>query len=231
MTKKEVKDGEDNRQNILKSALALFSEKGYSRVSIRDISVVAGVSHGLIRHHFGNKQQIWQKCCELMLDEMVIFLKELKESFPENMPINEKLFDIIARVMAYNLVDPRPPRMATDAMAEGGELTAFFEEHIWTTEVRLSDYLYDGHREGYLKDTTVEELKWLMQTFTHAAATSQPLLLKVYDSELDKALLNHWWLFMRILSPQLGIKESQIYKPKKLNELMDLTVPTLVKAS
>lgn len=44
------------KMRLIKVAMALFAEKGFDGVTVRDISAAAGVSVGLINHHFGSKE-------------------------------------------------------------------------------------------------------------------------------------------------------------------------------
>lgn len=50
---------ERTRHAILVAAAALFTERGFDSVSLRDIADRAGTTHGLIRHHFGAKDRVW----------------------------------------------------------------------------------------------------------------------------------------------------------------------------
>jgi AcrR family transcriptional regulator len=56
VTKKQ--QSESTRTRILEAALQLFSTKGFSATSTKTIAQAAGVSEGLIFHHFGNKLQL-----------------------------------------------------------------------------------------------------------------------------------------------------------------------------
>ena len=46
------------RARIRDAALAQFAEHGFERTTIRGIAAAAGVSSGLVRHHFGSKQDL-----------------------------------------------------------------------------------------------------------------------------------------------------------------------------
>ncbi len=44
------------QERLIKVAMRLFAEKGFDGITVRDISSAAGVSVGLINHHFGSKE-------------------------------------------------------------------------------------------------------------------------------------------------------------------------------
>src|SRR5690348_11059831 len=50
------------RARIRDAALGHFAEHGFDRATIRDIARTAGVSPGLVRHHFGSKDGLRQAC-------------------------------------------------------------------------------------------------------------------------------------------------------------------------
>ncbi|ATA29293.1 TetR family transcriptional regulator [Mycobacterium lepraemurium] len=50
------------RARIRHAALRKFGEKGYEGATNRSIAGAAGVSSGLLRHHFGSKQELRQAC-------------------------------------------------------------------------------------------------------------------------------------------------------------------------
>ncbi len=52
------------RARIREAALSHFAEEGYERATVRGIARTAGVSPGLLRHHFGSKQELRQACDE-----------------------------------------------------------------------------------------------------------------------------------------------------------------------
>ena len=50
------------RARIRDAALRLFAERGIAAATVRDIAREAGVSSGLLRHHFGSKESLRDAC-------------------------------------------------------------------------------------------------------------------------------------------------------------------------
>ena len=51
---------EKTKQTVLKAALKMFAQEGFSNTKLRDIAALAGSTHSLIRHHFGSKDDLWK---------------------------------------------------------------------------------------------------------------------------------------------------------------------------
>ena len=65
------------RARIRDAAIRLFTERGIEGATIRDIAAAAGVSSGLIRHHFGSKEALRQDCDRYAIDRMAELRKQL----------------------------------------------------------------------------------------------------------------------------------------------------------
>ena len=63
------------RARIRDAALRLFAERGIDGATVRDIATAAGVSGGLVRHHFGSKDGLREACDAYALD----WLMQVKE--------------------------------------------------------------------------------------------------------------------------------------------------------
>lgn len=59
------------RARIRDAALSLFAERGIDGATIRDIGRAAGVSAGLVRHHFGSKEALRNACDAHALDRLM----------------------------------------------------------------------------------------------------------------------------------------------------------------
>jgi AcrR family transcriptional regulator len=121
------------RARIGRAALELFARDGYDRSTIRAIASRAGVSPGLVRHHYGSKGALREWCDRLV-------------------------FDTVRRVHARLLEDPgraasmrdelRPlRRYVVRALIDGSKVvSALFDEMVGMTEQwmdRVNDELAD----------------------------------------------------------------------------------------
>lgn len=76
MKKKRGIDATKTKEKILYHANALFVKKGFNGTSMRDIAGSAGLSQSMISHHFGSKQELWDKIQAMHFDDYVHQLQE-----------------------------------------------------------------------------------------------------------------------------------------------------------
>ena len=95
-------DAEATRTRIITAASRAFATDGVAGASLRRIADDAGISLGLIRHHFGNKDSLYDACIESSYSLMAQLTPELEESFNTN----DAIEDVIAHLMtiAYRAV-------------------------------------------------------------------------------------------------------------------------------
>ena len=100
------------RARIRDAALRLFAERGIEGATIRDIAKAAGVSGGLVRHHFGSKEALREACDSYALDH-IMRIKE--QAFLEGQLANLAFMSaahptilLIYRYFARSMVDGSP---------------------------------------------------------------------------------------------------------------------------
>ena len=64
------KQKQETLARILDSALTHFAERGFEAASTRDISASAGVTHAVIRLHFGSKEKLWRAAVDHLFARM-----------------------------------------------------------------------------------------------------------------------------------------------------------------
>jgi AcrR family transcriptional regulator len=60
-------DAEERREQILRVAAQLFSERPYDAVSTAEVASTAGVARGLVNHYFRNKRELYLEVVRSML--------------------------------------------------------------------------------------------------------------------------------------------------------------------
>lgn len=74
---------EKTKETVLKAALEIFAREGFNDAKLRDISALAGISHSLIRHHFGTKDDLWKAVVDYGLklhEDSLMRVLTMKES-------------------------------------------------------------------------------------------------------------------------------------------------------
>ncbi|GAA4977455.1 TetR/AcrR family transcriptional regulator [Actinoplanes utahensis] len=121
------------RARIRDAAIALFTERGIAGATIRDIAQAAGVSSGLLRHHFGSKEGLRDACDEFAMGRIA----QLQMAFTESATMGGALAPDAMALQQYlirSLMDgsPRGAAMFEQAVLHG-------ERWLASTDLQTSD--------------------------------------------------------------------------------------------
>ena len=128
----------NTRARIRDAATTLFAEQGFG-VGVRAIAAAAGVSPGLVNHHFGSKDGLRQACD----DHIREFIRREKMKYMEN-PSPKGLLQALADVEGF------APQMAylLRSLQDGGPLMAELFDHMVGD---METYLRVGIANGSLR--------------------------------------------------------------------------------
>lgn len=112
------------RARIRDAAIDLFAERGFGQATVRDIAQAAGVSSGLLRHHFGSKDGLREACDEYAMARTA----ELRTAMLQDGRLSDHAFmgavqPVAMRLQRYlvrSLVD-NPSAAVFQRMVEAGE--------------------------------------------------------------------------------------------------------------
>ena len=90
-------DDLSSRARLRDAAVRLFAERGVAGTSVRDIAEAAGVTAGLITHHFGSKERLKAVVDDLMVE---VFTAPLTASSDHSSPTAEGVAEALAHTMA-----------------------------------------------------------------------------------------------------------------------------------
>jgi AcrR family transcriptional regulator len=95
------------RARIREAALEHFAEEGFDRATVRAIAQTAGVSPGLLRHHYGSKEALRAACDEYVLAMLHRVNTQLLED-PSAAATSRQMSQRFGRYVARSLADGSP---------------------------------------------------------------------------------------------------------------------------
>ncbi|OLQ84973.1 TetR family transcriptional regulator [Vibrio ponticus] len=225
--RRSAQDAVKTKGEILRVAADMFCELGYERVSLRQISERAGVSHSLIRHHFGSKEKIWYAISDGLQEYMVGYIHTIIENMPEKLPANEKLYIFAVRLLAHMLLNKQPIQLIADAVRQEDALFDYFVDQSGKIQTIVDSIADEYNREHPDTPIKVWEIKWQMLMYAHGAASLSPFLQQTWSDETtdkEQCLLNHWQMFNKIMAARLQVDASKVLNPEK--SIAELVYPT-----
>lgn len=122
-------NGERTRAALVDAAFELFAQKGFQRLSIRQIAEEIGTSHTALLHHFGSKDALM---------EAVLARREEREGPERGELIRERgLLDAVPEVMRRNAAEPGVIQLDVTLQAE-----ATHPEHVAYEFIRQREKLF-----------------------------------------------------------------------------------------
>ncbi len=180
------------RNQIITAAVKLFSEQGYYRTSVQQITREAGVSIGLIYQYFGDKEDI-----------LFLTLKLVLETYERDIPpqlegLNHPLLKLNAALKAYCGVVDGLRDATVLAYRSTRSLPPRRRVHIENAETRTNqifkEILVNCRNQGLIEASNLDLLTYQYVHFAHAWALKhwafrQRFDLKSYVEEGCKLLI------------------------------------------
>lgn len=221
--RRSAQDAEKTKCEIMRVATELFCELGYERVSLRNISDKAGVSHSLIRHHFGSKEQIWYSISDGLHRYMESYMQTIISHMPANAGSNVQLYLFAVRLLAHMLDCKQPIQFIADAVRQEDALFDYFIDSSGEIENLVNHLAQQYNQEHPNNQVKIWEVKWQTMMFAHSAASLTPFMKETWSDETDDlsvCLLNHWQMFNRMMACRFEVPQEMVLNPTALSELV-----------
>jgi TetR/AcrR family transcriptional regulator len=105
---------ESSRDQILDSAIKVFSQKGFGGTRLREVAEHAGISHAMIKYYFGNKEHLWRAAVDFLFERQS---RELRPTVASARDGNAKdiLRVAIEQMVRYSARHPEHARLVMQA--------------------------------------------------------------------------------------------------------------------
>ena len=172
------------RQQLIETALRLFSQKGFRGTTTKEIAQAAGVTEAIIFRHFKSKDDLYAaildyKACEVKLNEK---LDELRAHAERN--DDKKLFrTLAAKILAHHRQDRDFLRLMLYSALEKHELARSFRmKQMRPLHNFLRDYITRRQREGAFRNCDATAA---VQSFI-GAVLHQSMMTTLFNADFVK---------------------------------------------
>jgi AcrR family transcriptional regulator len=144
--------GEERRQQILRVAMHLFSQRGFSGTTTREIAHAAGVSEAMVFRHFATKDELYHaildhKACAGGIDPCALLADAMARKD------DRAVFETLASaMMQHHEQDTEFLRLLSHAALEEHQLVElFWERNVRQMYELLGGYIRERQRDGALR--------------------------------------------------------------------------------
>jgi TetR/AcrR family transcriptional regulator len=178
-------EAETTKRGILLTARRLFADRGFEGVGLREIATEAGISHGLLRHHYGSKEAVWQAMVDATESEFVGSLTPyLMPEQGENAV--DAAAELVRQFVAVAARNPDPVRLLLHEGVGGGARLASGVKYITSAHRYLAPLVQALHAQGRLEQFDSRALFHFL-LFAGAAPFAVPALSHaLIDSSVEE---------------------------------------------
>ena len=201
-----------SRARLRDAAILCFARDGFG-ASVRSIATEAGVSAGLIIHHFGSKQALRDNC-----DSQVLAItRETKQQSIREVTAGKSLLHRCAAA------DEQGPLLGyiVRSLQDGGAVASAFIEHLIADAVA---YCADGVRAGLLHPSLDEPARARYLTLSAMGALLLEIQLRPPADPADLSALVREFMSTSYL-PMLELYTQGVFTTRRPLEEYLLTVP------
>jgi len=200
---------EDRRRQLIQVAIRLFSQKGFSGTTTREIALAAGVTEALIFRHFATKDDLYAaildfKASEARVEESLDELREYAERRDD-----EGLFGTLgSKILEHYRKDLDFMRLMFYSALECHKLAHHFCEKQFTPiHDFLSDYVAIRQREGAFRRCNPQAaVRAFIGMYIHHALANRLLQFKVLDISDEEAIETFTRVFLDGLRSGVGTR-------------------------
>lgn len=186
------------REDIIKTSIALFNERGYGNVSLRDISGALGISVGNLNYHFAKKQMILQAIMERSF--LLATIQEEITTLAQFHTFLSRMLDSLS-AHAFYFRDPSLHQLNGKGETNVNGLFHIFVQSLQTLQAQgfFQNTLTQARLESLVKVLMLSHLAWIQPS---------PQFNAVQNMTQEEFLAAHWML----LSPYFTAMGWEAYR-------------------
>lgn len=182
--RKDADTAMQTRKNILIAAAQQFASRGFKGASLREISMLAETSHGLIRHHFGTKEALWKA----VVDEHIQRMSE--KHLPlftqvEHIKSVDLLKEFARNYILQSAEHPEIMQLLIKDCSEPGPYLNYLIEGMLPIHTAISSIFKQAQKEGYFLEHNSESFFISLISLGSFPFTVSNFVNKFYDTDIN----------------------------------------------
>jgi len=185
-------DSSHTREDIIDASVKLFSDRGYDKVSMRDIAALVGIKAASIYNHFASKRDILSSIFEFYAGELRLYQPHLKSMLAQLK--TKSIQSILSNLIFYypesiqdkmdRIIIIASQRICLDKECESFMQKNFFEPliHAYTT------LLNQAVKMGKIENLDIDSFTRVLAYYSFSAAELNRTELKANREQWRKGL-------------------------------------------
>jgi len=218
-----VKDPEERRIELLKTARDLFYELGYEQTSVQKITETVGIAKGTFYHYFHSKEDLLGQLADWQTEEVLTMAEHKVEKMGGNAV--EKFRGLIENIISWKTENREMMITYIRVMFRDenfplrNKLNQIYREKVYPL---FSKVIRQGTEEGIFKVKDIEESSEIFLSMLLGwAERLAPITLSVFENpERISILIKKVKAFENAIERILGVKEGtlKIYDIDKIKK-------------
>lgn len=148
---------EERRSAIIQAACKLFSEKGFSGTTTRELAAAVGVTEPVLYEHFKTKRDLYDAIVGVKAEEGIALLSGLRDRYLDADNDTGFFTELGNMIIAWYTEDPTIIRLLLFSSLEGHELKDRFHERSKEVFAIVSEYIERRIQAGVMRpvDATI----------------------------------------------------------------------------
>ena len=170
------------REALLAAAHELMAEKGYPRVTVREVAERAGVQPGLVNYHFGGKTGLLRSAVASISEEM---LGLVRQAVADDASTEERIRALIRGIVEAISAAPYGPRLMVEQIlfADADVVEEFVERFARPNLSAILELLEEGQRNHSIREVDPRFMVPSMVGSCVFFFLSSPIIRRLYDIE------------------------------------------------
>jgi AcrR family transcriptional regulator len=148
--------GSKTKEKILKTALKLFSTKGYKATTVRDIAGAMGVKQSALYNHFKNKDEILETLITNLTSSAIVTLFDDKEAQDAHKQGKSLLMSIATtfKLLSFDTQNEALFKLLMQEMFRNERIREIYNEYFYQENVKkLSSYFFMMMQEEQIRSS------------------------------------------------------------------------------